>query len=330
MWVIVKHHLVQVGRIDGPTEYLSWILAASRSPLVKGESPRLVAQSWVWPARQSWHVGYVKSKHVKTKRIRPKSPVGPPFRALSGRFEFAIRRHKINKYGLFVNRSKESLRGSRQASKPWGGASLKVRAHTHIHTHTHTHTHTHFSVSLSLPPSIPPSHTHSVSLSHTLSLTRSLPLLHTVAVCGLFQSESNRDCESRHFLRGNGRFRRPIRGNCFTPWAGGTLMVTASQGFLACLVFPRKADVRLPWQGNSNSHGARPVHPIITVINWIQTSRLSRTKSLALVFHLISCSTSKPRMRLTPFVLERIQKMVFGSIWKENWIEIFLAMKFTT
>ena len=31
----------------------------------------------------------------------------------------------------------------------------------------------------------------------------------------------------------------------------------------------------LPAKGNSNSHGARPVHLIITMIQWIRTSRLS-------------------------------------------------------
>ena len=36
----------------------------------------------------------------------------------------------------------------------------------------------------------------------------------------------------------------------------------------------RKVDVRLPGKGNSNSHGARPVHLIITMIKWIRTSRL--------------------------------------------------------
>ena len=30
-----------------------------------------------------------------------------------------------------------------------------------------------------------------------------------------------------------------------------------------------KVDVRLPGKGNSNSHGARPVHPTITMIKWI-------------------------------------------------------------
>ena len=35
----------------------------------------------------------------------------------------------------------------------------------------------------------------------------------------------------------------------------------------------RKVDVRLPGKGNSNPHGARPVHLIITMIKWIRTSR---------------------------------------------------------
>ena len=33
----------------------------------------------------------------------------------------------------------------------------------------------------------------------------------------------------------------------------------------------RKVDVRLPGKGNSDSHGARPVHLIITMIKWIRT-----------------------------------------------------------
>ena len=35
---------------------------------------------------------------------------------------------------------------------------------------------------------------------------------------------------------------------------------------------PRKVDVRLPGRGNSNSHGARPVHSIITMIRWFWTN----------------------------------------------------------
>jgi len=43
----------------------------------------------------------------------------------------------------------------------------------------------------------------------------------------------------------------------------------------------RKVDVRLPGKGDSNSHGARPVHLIITMTKWIRTSRLSIKNSLS-------------------------------------------------
>ena len=42
-----------------------------------------------------------------------------------------------------------------------------------------------------------------------------------------------------------------------------------------------KVDVRLPGKGNSNPHGARPVHLIIKMIKWIRTSRLSIKNSLS-------------------------------------------------
>ena len=42
----------------------------------------------------------------------------------------------------------------------------------------------------------------------------------------------------------------------------------------------RKVDFRLPRKGNSNSHGARPVHLIITMETWIRTGSLSRKNSL--------------------------------------------------
>ena len=41
-------------------------------------------------------------------------------------------------------------------------------------------------------------------------------------------------------------------------------------------------DVRLPGKGNSNSHGARPVHLINTMIKWIRTRRLSIKNALSL------------------------------------------------
>ena len=43
----------------------------------------------------------------------------------------------------------------------------------------------------------------------------------------------------------------------------------------------RKVNVRLPGKGNSNSHGGRPVHLIITMIKWIRTSRMSIKNSLS-------------------------------------------------
>ena len=46
-------------------------------------------------------------------------------------------------------------------------------------------------------------------------------------------------------------------------------------------VSPRKVDVRIPGKGNSNSHGARPVHLIITMIKWTRTSRLSIVMDVA-------------------------------------------------
>ena len=42
----------------------------------------------------------------------------------------------------------------------------------------------------------------------------------------------------------------------------------------------RKVDTRLPGKENSNSHGARPVHQIISSMKWSGTSRLSIKDSL--------------------------------------------------
>jgi len=46
----------------------------------------------------------------------------------------------------------------------------------------------------------------------------------------------------------------------------------------------RKVDVMLPGKEDSNSHGARPVHLIITMQKWIRTSRLS-IKNSPLMLH---------------------------------------------
>ena len=41
------------------------------------------------------------------------------------------------------------------------------------------------------------------------------------------------------------------------------------------VVLQGELDVRLPGKRNSNSHGARPVHLSITMIEWIRTRRSS-------------------------------------------------------
>ena len=51
---------------------------------------------------------------------------------------------------------------------------------------------------------------------------------------------------------------------------------------------PRKVDIRLPGKGDSNSHGARPVHQ---KHRWIRTSRLSIKNSLSLETLLSSVNT---------------------------------------
>ena len=63
---------------------------------------------------------------------------------------------------------------------------------------------------------------------------------------------------------------------CFAFGRTGTVTKCA-HGFLC----GRKVDVRLPGKGNSNSHGARPVHQIISMMKWISTSRLAIEKKLS-------------------------------------------------
>ena len=43
----------------------------------------------------------------------------------------------------------------------------------------------------------------------------------------------------------------------------------------------RKVAVRLPGKGNSNSHGARLVHLIISMMKWIRASRFPMENSLS-------------------------------------------------
>ena len=57
----------------------------------------------------------------------------------------------------------------------------------------------------------------------------------------------------------------------------------------------RKVDVRPPGKENSNSHGARPVHLIITMIKWFRTSRLSIKNSLS--GHVAALNPKPPGFR---------------------------------
>jgi len=53
----------------------------------------------------------------------------------------------------------------------------------------------------------------------------------------------------------------------------------------------RKVNIRLPGKGNSDSHGARSVHRIITMITWIRTSRLSIKNSLFRRYTPLYCAS---------------------------------------
>ena len=52
-------------------------------------------------------------------------------------------------------------------------------------------------------------------------------------------------------------------------------------GCISSVQSSRKVYVRLTGKGDSNSHGARPVHMIVIMINWSWTRRLSTKKSLS-------------------------------------------------
>jgi hypothetical protein len=52
----------------------------------------------------------------------------------------------------------------------------------------------------------------------------------------------------------------------------------------------KKVDVRLACKGNSNSHDARPVHLIITMIQWIRTSSFSKKKFLSWRLTCATCA----------------------------------------
>jgi len=63
--------------------------------------------------------------------------------------------------------------------------------------------------------------------------------------------------------------------------------IAFSRNVCTCRV---KVDICLPGKGNSNSHGARPVHLIITMIKWIRTSRVSIKNGCDIAFRRNICT----------------------------------------
>ena len=68
----------------------------------------------------------------------------------------------------------------------------------------------------------------------------------------------------------------PSTSSCLVSIFRGT------QGSGSSYIYSRKVDIRLPGKAKSNSHGARLVHLIITMIKWNRTSRLSINNYLSL------------------------------------------------
>ena len=77
--------------------------------------------------------------------------------------------------------------------------------------------------------------------------------------------------------------------------------------FVSCT---RKVDIRLPGKGNSNSHGARLVHLIITMIKWIRT-RTAQPHSTAGSFARATylCSTQLQALGPSRTCIESIVEM---------------------
>ena len=71
-----------------------------------------------------------------------------------------------------------------------------------------------------------------------------------------------------------------------------------------CFIRARKVDVRPPGKEYSNSHCARPVHLIITMIKWIRTSRLPTKNSQS--FISISELLLHQTLQISPFKFHRI------------------------
>ena len=66
----------------------------------------------------------------------------------------------------------------------------------------------------------------------------------------------------------------PRRPDCIGPWPSRLVRTGYDPHPCSDQVSQNtwKVDVRLPGKGNSNSHGARPVHQTISMIKWIRTN----------------------------------------------------------
>ena len=87
-----------------------------------------------------------------------------------------------------------------------------------------------------------------------------------------------------------------------------------------------KVDVRLPGKGNSNSHSARPVHLIITMMKWIRTSRLPIKNLLSLAWQVIerlraarSLSSSQEKVCPTSKVI-LVRKLSLSESGRVDWL----------
>ena len=70
-----------------------------------------------------------------------------------------------------------------------------------------------------------------------------------------------------------------------------------------------KVDRRLPGEGNSNAHGARPVHQIISMIKCIWTSRVSIKNCLSLQ---CECESEPPSKDL-PAEMAEMYKPIYSE-----------------
>ena len=71
-------------------------------------------------------------------------------------------------------------------------------------------------------------------------------------------------------------------------------------------------DVRLPGKGNSFSHGARPVHQIISMIKWIRTNKFPIKKSLSPGLRRVAQGVPPPREGVCGRKCER------GCLWERE------------